>query len=114
MVSGDGRIPHGDPRDGSVVVKLMTDSGQGGIYYLSKKTTVQVLSNMAGVGHGERFDQNMLLRRLVSGKTFAVKTQRSPQSLTLGEMDTAERIVLGLAMDQNRATVDDLMLIPGI
>jgi len=35
-------------------------------------------------------------------------------SLTLGQMDAAERLALDLPIDLNHATRDELMLVPGI
>lgn len=107
----DVHIAHGDPRDGSVVVKLSSDSGRGGIYYLPEKTTLLTLLNIAGIKHQDRFDQDMLARPLITGETVTVETQ---ERLTLDQMNASERIALGLAIDLNRATVDELMLIDGI
>jgi len=104
-------IAYGDPRDGSSVVKLAAHSGQGGIYYLPEKTTLSTLLNIAGVKHQDRFDQNMLARPLITGVTVTVEKH---ERLTLDQMNAAERLALGLAIDLNRATVDELMLIDGI
>ncbi|MBA4396669.1 MAG: hypothetical protein C0394_04705 [Syntrophus sp. (in: bacteria)] len=111
MARDDVSIAHGDSRDGSVVVKLSADSGQGGIYYLPAKTTLPELFNIAGVKHQDRFDQNMIARPLITGQTITVETHAR---LILGQMNAAERLALGLAIDLNRATVEELMLIDGI
>jgi competence ComEA-like helix-hairpin-helix protein len=107
----DVHIAHGDLRDGPLVVKLSTHSCQGGIYYLPEETTLLTLFSIAGVKHQDQFDQNVLARRLITGDAVAVKTDGR---LTLDQMNAAERIAVGLAIDLNRATVDELMLIPGI
>ena len=107
----DVHIAHGDPRDGSVIVKLSAESGQGGIYYLPEEATLLTLLNIAGVKHQDRINQNMLARPLITGERVIVETH---ERLTLDQMNAAERIALGLAIDLNRATVDDLMLIDGI
>lgn len=104
-------IAHGDPSDGAVVVKLSAGSGQGGIYYLPAKTTLSALFNIAGVKHQDRFDQNMFARPLITGQTITVETH---ERLILDQMNAAERLALGLAIDLNRATVEELMLIDGI
>jgi competence protein ComEA len=107
----DVRIPHGAPCDGSVVVRLSAQSGQGGIYYLPEKTTLSALLNIAGVKHQAQFDQNMLTRPLITGDAVVVETDKT---LTFDQMNAEERIALGLAIDLNRATVDELMLVAGI
>jgi competence protein ComEA len=111
MAHQDVHIAHGDPRDGSILVKLAADSGQGGIYYLSEATTVSALLNIAGIKHQDRFDQSVLGRPLITGDMVSVDLQ---ERLTLNRMTAAERIALGIALDLNRATSDELMLIPGI
>jgi competence protein ComEA len=107
----DARIAHGDPRDGPVVVKLSGDLSQGGIYYLPKKTTLSNLLTLASIKRHDRFDKNMLGRGLLAGQTVTVGTAGG---LKIGQMDTAERLALDLPIDLNRATRDELMLIPGI
>ena len=111
MTHHDVHIAHGDSRDGAVVVKLSADSGQGGIYYLPEETTLSTLFNIAGVKHQDRFDQNVLARLLITGETISAETQAR---LIFDQMNAAERGALGLAIDLNRATVDELMLIDGI
>lgn len=107
----DVHLSYGDPRDGSVVVKLSADSGRGGIYYLPENTSLSMLLNIAGVSYPGQFDQQMLARTLITGDAVAVKTD---ELLTLDQMSAAERIALGLAIDLNRATADELMLVAGI
>jgi competence protein ComEA len=107
----DVGIAHGDPRDGPVVVKLSGDLSQGGIYYLPEKAILSTLLDIAGIKHQDRFDKNILARPLVTGETVTLgKNGR----LVLGQMNAAERIALGLPIDLNQATVDELLLIPGI
>jgi competence protein ComEA len=107
----DAGIAHGDPRDGSVVVKLSGDLSQGGIYYLPEKAILSTLLNIAGSKNQDRFDKNILARPLITGETVTVERNGR---LALGQMNAAERIALDLPIDLNRATVDELLLIPGI
>lgn len=107
----DAGIAHGDPRDGPVVVKLSGDLNQGGIYYLPEKAMLLTLLNIAGIKHQDRFDKNILARPLITGEMVTVERNGR---LALGQMNAAERIALDLPIDLNRATVDELLLIPGI
>jgi competence ComEA-like helix-hairpin-helix protein len=111
MAHQDVRIAQGDPRDGPVVVRLSGDLSRKGIYYLPKNTTLLNLLTLAGVDRQDRFDKNMLGRGLFAGQTVTVGANGS---LTLGQMDAAERLALDLPIDLNRATQDELMLVPGI
>lgn len=111
MTHQDARIAHGDPRDGPVVVRLTGDSSRSGIYYLPENSTVLNLLTLAGIERQDRFDENILGQGLMAGQTV---TLGANGSLTLGQMDAAERLALDLPIDLNRATRDELMLIPGI
>ncbi len=111
MAHHDARIAHGDPRDGPVVVRLSGDLSRKGIYYLRENTTLLNLLTYAGIERRDRFDKNILGHCLIAGQTV---TLGASGSLTLGQMDAAERLALDLPIDLNRATRDELMLVPGI
>lgn len=107
----DAGIVHGDPRDGPVIVRLSGDLSQGGIYYLPDQTPLSRLLNIAGIDRQEQFDSEMLALPLAAGQTVALD---AGNRLTLGQMDAVLRLSLDLPIDLNRATLDDLMLVPGI
>jgi competence protein ComEA len=111
MAPQDARIAHGDPRDGPVIVRLLGDLSQRGIYYFPENTTLSNLLTLAGIERHDRFDKNILGLGLIAGQTV---TLGANGSLTLGQMDAAERLALDLPIDLNRATRDELILIPGI
>ena len=111
MAQQDARIAQGDPRDGPVVVRLSGDLSRRGIYYLPEKTTLSNLLTLAGIKRHDRFDKNILGHGLIAGQTV---TLGANGSLTLGQMDAAERLALDLPIDLNHTTRDELMLIPGI
>ncbi|PKN60047.1 MAG: hypothetical protein CVU53_05110, partial [Deltaproteobacteria bacterium HGW-Deltaproteobacteria-11] len=101
MAQQDARIAHGDPRDGPVVVRLSGDFSQGGIYYLPENSTLMNLLTLAGIERRDRFDQNISGYGLLAGQTV---TLGANGSLTLGQMDAAERLALDLPIDLNHAT----------
>jgi competence protein ComEA len=107
----DDGIVHGDPRDGPVVVKLSGDLRQGGIYYFPNHTPLFSLLKIAGIEGHEPLDRNLLALPLTAGQ---IVTLDAGHRLTLGQMDAVLRLALDLPIDLNRATLDDLMLIPGI
>ena len=111
IANQDVSIAHGDPRYGPVVVNLSGDLSQGGIYYLPDNTPLFHLLNIAGIERREQFDGNVLALTLTNGQTV---TLDADNRLTLGQMDASLRLSLDLSIDLNRATLDDLMLIPGI
>lgn len=107
----DIRIDHGEPRDGPVVVRLSGDLQRKGVYYLPEKTKILTLLTLAGVEYPDRFDPGILSRTLTAGQTV---TLTATGGLTFGRMDATERLALDLPIDLNRASRDELMLIPGI
>jgi competence protein ComEA len=53
----------------------------------------------------------MISKRLLTGETIVIE---SYDSLRIGEMNNADKLTLGIPIDINKATVEDLMLIDGI
>ena len=92
-------------------MKLSGDLSQGVIYYLPDNAQLFHLLNLAGIERQEQFDSNLLALPMTAGQTV---TLDAGHRLTLGQMGAALRLALDLSMDLNRATLDDLMLIPGI
>jgi competence protein ComEA len=109
--SKDDGMVHGDPRDGPVVVKLSGALRQGGIYYLPGQTQLSGLLEIAGIEDRNPSERNLRALPLSTGLTV---TLDAGHRQTLGQMDAAMRLALDLPIDLNRATLDDLMLIPGI
>jgi len=104
-------ITHGDPHDGPVVVKLSGDIAQEGIYYLPDHTPLSSLLHIAGIESQDQMDREMLDTPLVTGQTVML---RAGHPLDISGMAVKDRLVLDLPIDLNRATVEDLVLIPGI
>jgi competence protein ComEA len=107
----DADFVGGNRHDGAVVVKLAGDLKQGGIYYLKQPATVSGLLEMAGVVRRDRFSRQQLELILETGQAVAIA---AGGHLTISQIHAAERLALDLPIDLNRATVDELMLIPGI
>lgn len=57
------------------------------------------------------FDQRILFKRLSTGKTVVIE---SYDGLKITEMNNADKLSLGIPIDINKATIEDLMLIDGI
>lgn len=107
----DIRISRGDFRDGPVVVKLTGADAGNGIYFLPEGETLSGFLKTAGVTGRERPDPGPHETTLRTGQAVAVL---SGDRIVVGEMDAAERLALGMPIDLNRATLEDLTLVSGI
>jgi competence protein ComEA len=65
----------------------------------------------AGVRNTEAFDENMLSEQLSTGKTVVID---SHGRIRIVEMNNADKLALGIPIDVNKATLEDLMLINGV
>ena len=88
------------------------ESGRNGIYFIPKGTTVAAFLDMAGVtadcgtGEAKRFGA------LKSATTVTLPPMCS--GVSVGTMSADKRLALGIAIDINRATLKELVLVPGI
>lgn len=90
-----------------VIVGLTGDTDRRGIYFLPEKTTLADFLMMAGVEDADP----------VGGKTTGLSggmTVNIGIRLTTGEMGNAARLLFNLPIDVNRASLADLVLVPGI
>lgn len=98
---------------GSVVAALRGDDEREGVYTLPAGATVGDLLRSAGLelpaGAAERD------RKLKNGDRVAVlPAGKGAPAVRLDEMPAAQKMVLGIPVDLNRASVEDLERLPGI
>ncbi|MBW2630992.1 MAG: helix-hairpin-helix domain-containing protein [Deltaproteobacteria bacterium] len=95
-----------------IVVELAGDENYGGIYFLSQRATVHDLFRKAGLDDIAGFKNIDLDRVLHSGDMIVC--DRTRYLVTLGDVAASVRLAFGMPVDLNKATVKELMLIPGI
>jgi competence protein ComEA len=95
-----------------ITVQLAGDQDHGGIYFLPHGATIRDLFRDAGVDDIAGFSGADLAVVLHSGDRISCDTVRS--RITVGEMSAATRLALGMPIDLNKATLEDLALVPGI
>ena len=105
-------LGHLEPLPHAHAVELAGESGRNGIYFIPRGTTVAAFLDMAGItadcGTGEA-------RRF--GALKSVTTVTLPpmcSGVSVGAMAADKRLALGIAIDINRATLEELVLVPGI
>ncbi|MDD5171255.1 MAG: helix-hairpin-helix domain-containing protein [Syntrophales bacterium] len=104
-------VPYVDRRGEPVIVELAGDTKQRGIYYLKGNPSVSSFLKTVGVTNIEYLPEGMLKKNLISGMVVILERDLY---VSIGDMCGAKRLALDLPIDVNRATFDDLILIPGI
>lgn len=104
-------LPWGDQGSGRIAVEVRGTRGADGIYFLPEATAFAQLSEITGndtpMAHAGLADA-----RLSSGSAILVSTERGLLKIT--ELSAVKRLALGLPIDLNRATQEELLLLPGI
>jgi competence protein ComEA len=104
-------IPFGDKRTGNLIVAIGGDTDFNGIYYMSDKARICDLLTSAGVINLEKFDKEILYNKLSNGDAVVIE---SGNRLTIEEMNNAHKVAFNIPININKATLSDLILIPGI
>ena len=101
----------GDHSSGPVIVELAGVAGCSGVFYLHQKATIRDLFQAASVRTQESFGQKVLGTPLSKGKMVLVESENE---LIITDMSNANKLMLGIPVDINKATLDDLVLVAGI
>jgi competence ComEA-like helix-hairpin-helix protein len=104
-------IPFTSMNSGPVIVSIRSNMGVNGIFYLPEKARVSELLEAAGFANREMFDHRTISLPLSTGKTVFLE---SHNTVIIEEMKNADKLALGIPIDINHATIEDLMLINGI
>jgi hypothetical protein len=103
-------LPWGDQGKDLIAVEVICTHGRGGIYFLPEKTTTQQILEMARMPKIESRIQ-IINAGISSGSSLM--TAPSGEWI-IGDMPAARKMALGLPLDLNRASEEDLSLVPGI
>lgn len=93
-----------------MAVEVADDRGRGGIYFLPEGTTVKNLLHIAGIPETNGREKNDHVA-IAPGSVLTVSSQGE---VNIGEMAAAEKLALGLPVDVNRISEEELCLVPGI
>lgn len=100
----------GNQGPGLMAVEVAGDRAKDGIYFLPKGSTFETIRKIVeiqGMNHREKMEGV----RISAGSALLI----SPQGeVNIGEMAAAKKLALGLRIDLNFATADELSLVPGI
>jgi len=104
-------IPFGDKTSGPIIVEIIGDHEHNGIYHVGEKVKAYDLLFAAGVRNLEGFDKKTLKTTLSSGRSVLIE---SVNQLYITEMNNEKKLACNIPIDINKASLDDLIMIPGI
>lgn len=93
----------------NLIIEIVRENGDSGIYFVRPGTTASQLFSQAGIKPNIKMDVN-----LRSGTKIHLVAASTEQNMVIGKMDAEKRLALGLPLDINAASLDDLKLVPGI
>ena len=104
-------LPWGDQAPGGISVVVTGNRGADGIYFLPEATALTQLNKI--IGYEVRGENSVFAEAWRSaGSVFSVSAAGGMLKIT--DMPSVTRFALGLPIDLNRATEEELSLVPGI
>jgi len=107
----DIMVPFADRKEGTIPVELAGAVKHPGIYYLPADATLASFYRILNLPLPTNGPDHLVNRRLNPGETIIIEQDRS---IRFAVMPPAKRLALHLHLDINTATMEDLILIPGV
>ena len=105
-------IPFSTETPGSIAVEIAGESGRNGVYFIPKGTPLAAFLDMAGITAARIEGEPGRAPTLRSATTVTLMS--SPTVISFEPMSANKRLALGIAIDLNRASFEDLVFVPGI
>jgi len=93
----------------NLIIEIVQESGESGIFFVGPGTTVGQLFSQAKIKTNSKMDLSVQ-----SGIRIHLIPAAADQGIVIGKMDAEKRLALGLPLDINLASLDDLRLVPGV
>lgn len=104
-------LPWGNQGPGMIAVEVVGGRGADGIYFFPDGRALPEILKVAGVE--ERLDQADIPGAVVSGDS-AISISAEGGVLKIRDLSAPKRLALGLPVDLNSVSEEELLLIPGI
>ena len=108
----DRDIPFAIEKPGTVAVEIAGESGRNGVYFIPKGTLLAGFLDMAGITAAGINAEPKRAPTLRSATTVTLTS--SPPGISVDPMSADKRLALGIPIDLNRSSLEDLVLVPGI
>lgn len=106
-ISKDPILSLSDPK--SLIVEVVAVNGESGIYFVEPGTSMNQMFSQIGlkgsIAGNIKIQNGMRVRLIPEGDRTGI---------VIEQMDAAKRLAMGLPLDINLASMDELALIPGI
>jgi competence protein ComEA len=106
-------LPWGEQGPGLIALELADENRGGAIYFLPEETTIEQIRESIGIPKMPEISdlRNIKEMGISSGSTLMISPSRE---LKIGDMIAARKMALGLPLDLNQVSEEDLSLVPGI
>jgi len=105
-------VPFSTQTPGTIAVELTGESGRNGVYFIPKGTPSTGFLRMAGI---DSFGAPGAPTKPFILKTATTVTlSKTPPGISVEPMAAGMRLALGIPIDINRSSMQDLVLVPGI
>ncbi len=98
-----------DQLDNSLAVEVVENDQPKGIYFVGSETSSEQLLKTADIGQ-----RSFPVFKLDDGMKITVDSSSGNNDIVVTKIANAERMALGMPIDINKATADDLLLVKGI
>lgn len=105
-------IPFTIEKPGTIAVEIAGESGRNGVYFIPKETPLTGFLDMAGITAAGVNGEAKRAPTLRSATTVTLMS--SPPGISVEPMAADKRLALGIPIDLNRSSLEDLVLVPGI
>ena len=109
---GVREIPFAIEKPGTIAVEIAGDSGRNGVYFIPKGSTLAAFLDMSGITAAGVNGETRRAPTIRSATTVTLTS--SPPGISVDPMSADKRLALGIPIDLNRSSFEDLVLVPGI
>jgi len=104
-------LPWGDQGAATIAVEVGDERGTAGIYFFPEGTALPKILEATGV-EGRLREEG--IAAAAGADVFTVTVSANDGGLEIGDLPAVRRLALGLKIDLNRATAEELALVPGL
>jgi len=93
----------------SLIIEVVAENGTSGVFFVEPETSVNQMFSQLKLGRIIAEDI-----KLHNGMKVCLVPEDDRRGIVISQMEAAKRLALGLPLDINLASQDDLRLIPGV